>query len=194
MGGTGACLLVGTAVLRGVFRGSCGLSQTLSSLSDGWWVGLYTCPLGCLASGVPALEPSGCWVGPGLGVKMVVSRTAHTTTYYLESPPPLPLSPQWATATPNHPRRLSKAIRLVWPRLLWSKCFVPGSWCTWDLVCTLQEWHFCFPHSCGVPKIKPHWPSEPNALGAPPHNARAPNWGAWHGAQNAHSCGRTSVI
>ena len=46
--------------------------------------------------------------------------------------------------------------------------FSPGSRCTWDLVCALQEWSFCFPQSCGVPVIKAHWPSKPNVLEAPP--------------------------
>ena len=33
--------------------------------------------------------------------------------------------------------------------------FYPGSWGTWGLVCTLQEWSFCLPQSCGIPVIKP---------------------------------------
>ena len=47
-----------------------------------------------------------------------------------------------------------------------SLLFPPGSWCAQDLVCTLQEWSFCFPQSCGIPVIIPHWPSKPNSLGA----------------------------
>ena len=45
--------------------------------------------------------------------------------------------------------------------------FSPGSWCTQEFMCTLQECSFCFPKSCGVPAIKPHWPPKPNAVGAP---------------------------
>ena len=42
-----------------------------------WWVGLCSFPVGCLAWGIPALEPTGCWVGPGLGEKMAASKSAH---------------------------------------------------------------------------------------------------------------------
>ena len=49
-------------------------------------------------------------------------------------------------------------------------------------MCTLQEWHFCFHQFCGVPAIKPLWPSKPNALGAPPPNGQTPRLGnlTWH--------------
>ena len=35
----------------------------------------------CFAWSIPALEPKGCWVGSGLGIKMAASRTAHTNEY-----------------------------------------------------------------------------------------------------------------
>ena len=70
----------------------------------------------------------------------------------------------------------------------------PGSWCTQDLVCSLQEWSFCFPKSCGVPAIKPHWSLKPDTLGAPPPDATPPGCRAWCGAQNFHCCGVTSTI
>ena len=41
---------------------------------------------------------------------------------------------------------------------------------------------------------KPHWPSKPDGLGAPPHGTWPLDWGAWCGTQSFHSCGRTSVI
>ena len=41
-------------------------------------MGLYSRPVGCLVS---ALEPAGCWVGPGLGDKMAASGRAHTNEY-----------------------------------------------------------------------------------------------------------------
>ena len=44
----------------------------------------------------------------------------------------------------------------------------PESWCSWDFVCALQEWSFCFSQSCGISAIKPHLPSKPVSLGAPP--------------------------
>lgn len=43
---------------------------------------------------------------------------------------------------------------------------------------TLKEQNLCFPLSCGAPVIMAHWPSQSNALGAPPPNARLLGWGA----------------
>ena len=47
---------------------------------------------------------------------------------------------------------------------------------------TLQEWHFCFHQFCGVPAVKPFWPSKPNVLGAPPPDGQTPSLGnlTWH--------------
>ena len=55
--------LVGRAMPRDVSRGGCGLRKSLGSLSvDGW---------GCIPTLLVVwseeLEPTGCWVGPGLG-------------------------------------------------------------------------------------------------------------------------------
>ena len=55
------------------------------------------------------------------------------------------------------------------------------------------EWCL-FPPSCRALAHKPHWPSIPNALGAPPLNARPLDWGSGHEVWNFHSCGRASVI
>ena len=54
-------------------------------------------------------------------------------------------------------------------------------------VCAFQEWslHFCQSH--GAPMHKPHWPSMPNATGAPSPNARSPGVGSWPEVQNSHS-------
>ena len=68
------------------------------------------------------------------------------------------------------------------------------SQCTWNLVCALWEWSLCFPQSCGAPAFKPHWTTKPNGLRVPPPSARSSGWGALHGAQNSHSCERTSAI
>ena len=43
--------------------------------------------VGCLAWDFLALEPAGCWVGPGLGAEMGTSRGAHTNHYSLEPEP-----------------------------------------------------------------------------------------------------------
>ena len=72
--------------------------------------------------------------------------------------------------------------------------FFPKSWCARDPVCTLQECSLHFPQSCGIPVIKPYWPSKPDSLRAPPPIARPPGWEAWCGAQKFHSSGRVSVV
>ena len=92
--------LVGRAMSIGVFRGSCRLRKT----SISWLVGLCSSPVGCWASGVPGLEPTGCWVGPSLGVKMVASRRAHSNGCPLVPPPLVCSSPERATATTHFPR------------------------------------------------------------------------------------------
>ena len=85
--------LAGRAVSRGLF------SRLLWAQEDFkqpicCWVGLCSCPVGCLARGIPALEPTGCWVGPGLGEKMVTSRRAHASEYFPELLLPVSLSPR----------------------------------------------------------------------------------------------------
>ena len=79
-------------------------------------------------------------------------------------------------------------VGLAWA--LWSHCFCPGCWYTWDL-CALSKSGGCFPESCGTPAIKPQWLSKPNVLGALPPHAKSQAWGDWH---NVLSCGRTSSI
>ena len=102
--------LVGRAVSRGVSRGGCGLRMTLGSCQ---WVGLYSHLVGCLVRGVQALEPAGCWVGPGLSTNMATSgrRDTHAEKYSLGPPLPVSLPLQWATANPCLPRRPSKTHR-----------------------------------------------------------------------------------
>ena len=47
------------------------------------WVGLCSCSFGCLARGILTMEPAVCCVGPGLGVKMVVSRKSKSRSFSL---------------------------------------------------------------------------------------------------------------
>ena len=75
-----------------------------------WWVGLCSYLAGGLAWGVPALEPVGCLVGPGLDAKMAISDRAHTDQYSLGLLPLVSLPPQWTTADSYLPRRPSKII------------------------------------------------------------------------------------
>ena len=103
------------------------------------------------------------------------------------------LLPLWTTASPHIPSRSSKTCTLLQPMLLWSYCFVLGP-SIHGFLLNLLRMESLFPHSCGAPALKPHWPSRPNALGVPHPSVRPSDWGAWHGAQDFQSCGRTSAI
>ena len=148
------------------------------------WMGLCSCPVGCLAWGIPALEPAACWMGPDLGKKVVASRRAHTNkcsqNCCYQS-----FLPQWITATPHLCKRSSNTCDVT--------ALFPVFWYPQDRVCTLQEWSFFPPPHCGIPAIKPCRPSKPDSLGVLPA-ARPPGWGIWCGTQNFHSYRRTSVI
>ena len=106
-------------------------------------MGLCSRPVGFLAWGIPVLEPIGCWVGPGLGEKMAASRRAHANECSPELPLPVSFSPQWATAVPCLHRRPSNTAGRSGLGSYEVTAFFPGSWCTWDLVCTLQVWSLC---------------------------------------------------
>ena len=94
---------------RGMSRGGCGLRESLGSLLvDGhrptqFVVWPEVC---CLV-----LEPTGCWVGPGLDAKMSDSRRVLADECSPLCPPPVSPSPGWATATPHLHRRPSKTSR-----------------------------------------------------------------------------------
>ena len=45
-----------------------------------------------------------------------------------------------------------------------------------------------------APAVRPCWPLKPSVLGTTLHGPRPPRWGAFRGAQNSHTCGRTSAI
>ena len=70
----------------------------------------------------------------------------------------------------------------------------PGSQCTQDFVCALQEWSLCFPKSCRILIIKPHWPSKSDFQTIPNPYARSLGWVARHGTQNFHNNRRTSLV
>ena len=79
---------VDRAASRGVPRGGCGLRKSLGHLSpDGW-----SCVPCCGLFRIPALEPTGYWVGPGLGAKIVIPGRAHLNEYFPVYPPPVSLS------------------------------------------------------------------------------------------------------
>ena len=80
---------------RGVFSGHLWAQEDFMQTVC-WWAGLCCHPISCLVWGIPALEPIGCWEGPGFSEEMVACRSAHTHAYSPELPPPVSLSPQWA--------------------------------------------------------------------------------------------------
>ena len=97
-----------------------------------WWVRLCSRPVFCLAWGIPALEPTGCWVGLGLGEEMVASRRAHVTEYSPELLPPVSLSPQWATAATHLQGDTPILAGKSGPVSYEVITFFLGSWCTQD--------------------------------------------------------------
>ena len=114
-------------------------------------------------------------------------RRVHTNEYSLVPLPPASLPPQWAIGNPCLPRKPSRTHRSVW---------CSGSQCTWNFVCTLQQWSLCFPLRSPVEFLH----SSPTGLES--HMLQGllfpmPEslcWGAWPEFQNSHSCERTSVI
>ena len=104
--------LVGRALSRGVFNGQLWAQEDLRQPVC-WWVELCSHPDACLTWGLPALEPTGWWLGPGLGEKMAASRSTCTNEYSPELPPPVSSSPQWAKVAPPPPtsRRPSNTSR-----------------------------------------------------------------------------------
>ena len=62
-----------------------------------WYMRPFTHPVGCLTWDIPALEPTGSWVGPGLHEKTAASLRPYVNEY---TPVPLlqvSLCLQWAT-------------------------------------------------------------------------------------------------
>ena len=120
-----------------------------------WWVGLCFCPVGCLVWGVPALEPTGCWVGPGLGEIKAVSRRAHANQYSPEPPPPVFVP----TVNYSHPYLCRRPLQLPagrsGPGSYEITAVFTGSWCTWDLVCTSKSRFSVFPSPVEFPQSNP---------------------------------------
>lgn len=122
------------------------------------------------------LEPAGHWVG-----LMVASRRVHHQGPWSCSEPQLP------PASKGDPPILAGKSTPVPYRV--TAFFPSGSWCAKDPVCSLQEWSFCFLQACGIPVIKPHWPSKADSLGVPLPVAGPQGWEAWHGAHSFTSVG-----
>ena len=114
---------------------------------------LCSYPVYCLAWGVQAMEPIDCWVGLGLGAKMLAWPPRELMPVKIAWIFwPVSLSPEWATASP----------RLSWrpPRLGRSS---PGSYKVTTFALglgntrpwyALQEWSLCFLQPSGAPALK----------------------------------------
>ena len=158
VGGGVACPLVGRAgswplwwaraMSRGMSRGDCGFRKFLGSMSDDGWGCLQL--ICCLAWGILALEPTGYWVGPGLGdndpSKMSAFRWVllhmFTTSFYvprqlhnplpaletlqdkqvgLAEDPLLWLLLSWVLVH-RRPCVYSPRVESLFPPVLWSSC------------------------------------------------------------------------
>ena len=108
---------------------------------------------------------------------------------------PRPLPPMsFPDSCPLFSQEVLQDSQVGLTRILRESLFCPGTQCTWKPVCTFREWSLCFPQSCGAPVPKSCWPSMPNAPGAAPPNARPPDVGIQHEAQDSRSYGRASGI
>ena len=131
MGRAGTRPLVGGAVARGVPNGGCVLRKSLGSQSaDGWDFVPTMVIVWPKVSQHQSLQAFGWgqvlapqWQPPGALTQMNSPRHfCHQCLCPHAEPQPPPASPG----------RPSKTSRWVWPRLLQSHCFCPGSWSTQD--------------------------------------------------------------
>ena len=136
---------------------------------------------------------TGAYPGSLVGV-MADSGRAHAKEYFPELLLPVSLSSRWDSATPASAGDPPTLAGRSGPVSCGVTASYPGSWCAHYFVCALQEWSLCFLQSCWSPAIKSCYPSKSDSLGVSPPVAGPPGWEAWHGAQNLHSSGCTSVV
>lgn len=138
--------LLGRAMSKDMFRGSCQLKKTLGSL------GLCSYPVCCLAWGIPALETTGCWLDPRSwcqngsfkerSCQWALSGTFTASvlipTVSQSCPPNLPMRPWkssrevWSNSdkasafvlSPGAQETLCVPLRVdcLFPQVLWSSC------------------------------------------------------------------------
>ena len=171
------------------------LRKTSSDLSA-WWMGLCFSLFGGLASGVLALEPSGCWMGLRLwGGNSSLQEDSHQcmlikTAVASVFVPRVSHSPTPPTSARDPPIIAGRSSPVSYEITVLS----PESWYLEVLVYSFSEWNFCFSQFCGISSIKLHWPSKLDSLGASLPITRSSGWEAWHEVQGFQSCGRTSVV
>ena len=154
-------------------------------------MGLCTCSVGCLAWNIPALKPTGYWVGlvlvgewrpPGGLMPMSAHQSCCCQCHFpCSEPHPLPTSKEDPLVLAGRSFSISyevTAFFLVHAR----PCGCP------------PRMEFLFLQSCGIPALKPCCPSKSESLGDPPTIDRPQVCEAWHGDQDFHSYGRTSMV
>ena len=169
-----------------VIRGNCVPGRSSGSLfADGW---VYVSTQIILWPG--ASQP---WlVGPDLS-KMATSRGACTDDYSQELCLQCP-SPTMSHSHPLFSQEILQELQSGLTQIPMESLLCPGTQCTWKPLWAFHEWSLHFPQSFRIPAHKSHWPSIPNALGAPPPNARSSDVGTWREARNSHSHRWVSVI
>lgn len=154
-------------------------------------MGLCTCSVGCLAWNIPALKPTGYWVGlvlvgewrpPGGLMPMSAHQSCCCQCHFpCSEPHPLLTSKEDPLVLAGRSFPISyevTAFFLVHAR----PCGCP------------PRMEFLFLQSCGIPALKPCCPSKSESLGDPPPIDRPQVCEAWHGDQDFHSYGRTSMV
>ena len=109
-----------------------------------WWVGLGSLPVGCLAWGDPALEPTWLFGGANCGLWEGSCQGGTSQNFCCQCPCPQS-EPQPPPSSAGDPPTLvgrfgSVSYGVTAPS--------PGSRCAHYFVCALQEWSLCFPQSC----------------------------------------------
>ena len=168
-------LLVGRAML----------SKTLIHIFvDGWG---SAPPVSCLVWGNPALGSVSSMVG-----LMVTSKRAYAKGSLKDScsHAPVPMASHCQTTLhgrPSNTKRRSGSVSCgVIAPFAW--VMVHARFCLWPPKPPL------FPLVLGSPIIKSCWPSKSNSLGIHSPFFRSPAWEPWHGTQNLHNSGRTSLV
>ena len=162
------------------------LSKTLIQLSaDGWG-----CTLSLIVCGL-SWQPRG---SKGSMVGLMTTSKAYSKGGLPRLLLPVPHFFWWAPADPCLHRRLFNTCRWFWSSLLWGHCSFPLGLGAHETLFVPFKSEVCFPQSCRSPIIKSCWPSRSDSLGIPSPLVGSPGWEAWHGVQNLHNSGRTSLV
>ena len=145
--------LVGRAMSRAVFSGQLWAHEDFQQP-----VCYVSALLGCLASGIPALELIGClgrvwswWENSGFQECSCHSEYPRTPAACVFVPTVSHSCACRPPPTTVQENLLYQQVGLTQAQALMKPLLTPpGSWCIWDLVCDLQKWNFSFPQSCNL--------------------------------------------